>query len=522
LLGRGASRPSTAARGLFALALAFGALAAASPAQAAYPGANGKIAFSTSRDGNLEVYTMNSNGSSQTNGTIAPLSADQSGAWSANGAKIAFASDRNGNSEIYSMNANGTTQTRLTSDAGADTSPAWSPNGAKIAFTTNRDGNDEIYVMNADGTGQTRLTTDPSSDSSPAWSPDGTQIAFTSNRAGNDEIFVMKADGTSQTDVSANAAQDRFPDWSSDGGKIAFASDRDGALVFQVYSMNADGTAQTRLTTSGASDTHPAWSPDGTKIAFDSVRDGNQEIYAMNADGTLQTNLSNSAGVADGEPDWQPTYDVTPQTQSIANQVGIVPNYRQTISTTQCVARGGTPLVHAAPFALPACNPPSLLPGTVAHLGIRSLGGAQLFVIPGNPATTADEADYAFYLNLLDVRSGSSLGPDYAPSASGPDITLVSRWRVTDSRNGSSATDPGTVSDFEFTVPVDCAVTDDTNTGSECVLLTTADAIVPDAIREGQDSVIGVFRILVRDSGADGLQGNADDRQFAAQGSYVP
>ncbi|MDQ3648932.1 MAG: hypothetical protein M3458_01380 [Acidobacteriota bacterium] len=48
--------------------------------------------------------------------------------------KIAFTSDRDGNREIYVMNNDGTNQVRLTNNAGADDFPAWSPNGSRLAF----------------------------------------------------------------------------------------------------------------------------------------------------------------------------------------------------------------------------------------------------------------------------------------------------------------------------------------------------------------------------------------------------
>src|SRR5256885_2251960 len=55
--------------------------------------------------------------------------------------KIAFTSNRDGNDEIYVMNADGTGVTRLTNDPASDSQPAWSPDGSRIAFTSTRDGN---------------------------------------------------------------------------------------------------------------------------------------------------------------------------------------------------------------------------------------------------------------------------------------------------------------------------------------------------------------------------------------------
>src|SRR5688572_25987211 len=71
----------------------------------------------------------------------------------ANG-KIAFASSRDGNFEIYTMDSDGTNEERITNNPSADVSPSWSPNGTKLAFI--RD--DSVHVMDADGTDIRKLT----------------------------------------------------------------------------------------------------------------------------------------------------------------------------------------------------------------------------------------------------------------------------------------------------------------------------------------------------------------------------
>jgi Tol biopolymer transport system component len=223
----------------------------------------------------------------------------------ANG-KIAFESNRDGNSEIYSMNPDGSSQTRLTNNSFLDTEPTWSPNGTRIAFTSDRDGNEEIYVMNADGSGQTRLTTNSSEDDDPAWSPDGARIAFTSDRDGNFEIYAMNADGTGQTRLTTNSDVDGSPAWSPDGTKITFQ--RTSGTDFDIWVMNADSTGQTLLNATGDDfGTEPAWSPDGTKIVYGHFENsvGNTEIWVMNADGSGPTNLTNNPS-GEREPDWQP------------------------------------------------------------------------------------------------------------------------------------------------------------------------------------------------------------------------
>ena len=272
-------------------------------------GTNGKIAFTSSRDGNTEVYAMNRDGTSQTN--ISNNAANDFFAnWSPDGAKIAFTSTRDGNNEVYTMNSDGTGVIRLINDAAGDSQPSRSPDGAKIAFTSSRDGNNQIYTMNQDGTDQTNISRNGANDSQPSWSPDGTQIAFTSNRDGNSEIYVMNQDGTAQIRLTVIGATDNNPSWSPDGTKIAFTSTRDGNA--EVYAMNRDGTGQTNISSNGASNSQPSWSPDGTRITFQSLRDGNLEIYVMSANGPgPHTRLTNNVA-NDFSPDWGTAPDTIP------------------------------------------------------------------------------------------------------------------------------------------------------------------------------------------------------------------
>jgi Tol biopolymer transport system component len=259
-----------------------------------------EMAFSSTRDGNSELYVMNADGSGQTRLTD---NADPDGTpnWSPDGTKLAFVSQRDGNDEIYVMSANGSDRTNLSNNPGFDGYPTWSPDGTKLAFVSNRGGGD-VYVMNADGTGVTNLTNTGGVDD-PAWSPDGTRLTFRSFRHGAPEIYVMDADGSDQIRLTNNPATDTDTDWSPDGTKIAFSSTRDGN--HEIYVMNANGSDPTRLTNDPAVDRDPAWSPDGAKLAWMAERDGNREIYVMNADGTGPVNITNNLG-DDLEPDWRP------------------------------------------------------------------------------------------------------------------------------------------------------------------------------------------------------------------------
>ena len=140
---------------------------------------------------------------------------DNSPSWLQDG-RISFISDRDGDLEIYVMNSDGSGVTQLTHNQASDSMPSWSPDGRRIAFTSDRDGDLEIYVMNSDGSGVTQLTHNQASDSMPFWSPDGRRIAFASDRDGDYEIYVMNLYGSDVRQLTHNEADDFLTGWLPD------------------------------------------------------------------------------------------------------------------------------------------------------------------------------------------------------------------------------------------------------------------------------------------------------------------
>lgn len=261
-----------------------------------------KIAFTSDRDGNKEIYVMSPDGTNQTNLTNNPAD-DTSPSWSQDGKRIAFKSDRDGNLEIYVMNTDGSNVKRLTNNSTEDDMPAWSPDGEKLAYVMKQGTGLYIHVMKADGSEPARL----SDGMLPSWSPDGKRIAF--NRGTIPQMYIMDSDGDNieplikpPSDISKLTPQEQLafmlpnllPVWSPDGKRILFTrvmagapkDQQKGEMNYEIYTMNTEGEDQRRLTVAPGRDMGFGWSPDGKEIVFISDRDGNPEIYVMNADGS--------------------------------------------------------------------------------------------------------------------------------------------------------------------------------------------------------------------------------------------
>jgi Tol biopolymer transport system component len=318
-------------------------VAGARPADAAFPGKNGKIAFSKDnfRQGSSGIFTINPDGSEPDR-----LGPGYSPSWSADGGKVVFENfsgdgEEEFNQDIYVMNADGSGVEQVTSGRAYDFSPSFFPSGDKIAFVREspRNGTD-VFTKDLTTNELTKLTDDPGFyEESLAVSPDGTKIAYSRyNRSS--EIFVMDSDGSDPQNITTTGRVDEFgPDWSPDGTKIAFTSyrfnfvemgDAEEGKAFEpatieseaaasdhaveeekveVSVMNADGTQRKDLTSSPAYDTYPAFSPNGTRIAFTrmtfSRRSEESDIFVMRADGTGVRQLTDTRAFEWG-PDWQP------------------------------------------------------------------------------------------------------------------------------------------------------------------------------------------------------------------------
>ena len=285
-------------------------LTASPPAQAAYPGGDGRIAFV-----------------------------------------------RGG--QIYTMTQQGNDITRLT-DRGTNSYPTWSPDGQRISFVRELGGRTDVFVMNAWGHQKRNVTRSGDVTSAGAsWSPDGTRLVFargtlqtirsTAPFGQPTELLGRSTGGTCEDDEAHPMFIDRFAAWSPDGATIAVFSHSDceyddridlydvasgeqrlfdvsgadccGYLRWTDLFWGPDGSfgyterntgefgededAPTRIVYAGFAsvdgDFQAAPSPSGRFLALVNASSGANKIIRARADGSGRTVLTTGS-----QPDWQP------------------------------------------------------------------------------------------------------------------------------------------------------------------------------------------------------------------------
>ena len=269
------------------------------------------------------------------------------------------------------------------------------------------------------------------------------------------------------------------------------------------------------------------------EILFDADGDGNDEQHTTTTDSNglaaVDVTVTGSPGMRTFTANWDgghgvtatDTADVTVDQQGYPRPQGATPvRASLALAYDECTSPNAT---HAPPLEHPSCNPPTpssanLTVGTPDANGrpAKFSGSARWAVRTGDTGTPEDEADVVLAVSLSDVRNLSDL-TDYEG-----EVLASTVLRITDGYNGASETENATTQDMPFEVPVQCAATTDASVGATCSVATTADALAPGVIREGDRAIWQLGRVEVWDGGPDGDVGTADNSLFATQGIFIP
>lgn len=307
--------------------------AASTPAQAAFPGQPGPIAYGKATFDEVETTGgIFSHGPRRQDAPrqLTEGAGDGAPSFSADGRLIVFAGNHDAGetigTHIYVMKSDGSGVRQLTSGRFYDSDPSFSPDGRLVVFDRGRasGGATHIFSVPVAGGEPQQIGNDEGSDSDPVFTPNGRLIVFASNRHSSgrrdrSNILSMRPDGSRVRLLIGGPRSEYEPDVSPNGRKIAFASTRDHGHGPNLFVARIDGGHVRELTHSrhdcfsSACYGFPSWSPDGKHIAFLAAGRYSSSIDVMRADGRGFSKEFDEGGTEEegfgsnvGSPAWGP------------------------------------------------------------------------------------------------------------------------------------------------------------------------------------------------------------------------
>jgi len=183
---------------------------------------------------------------------------------SPDGSRIVFTSTRSGDLELWTMKTDGSELHQVTDELGYDGGAFFSPDGSKLVFRASRPKTPEarktykellakglvqptemeIFVCNVDGSDMQQITALGGANWAPYFHPTGERILFASNHHTESRrtfnLFSIKLDGTGLEQITYDDTFDAFPMFSRDGTKLVFSSNRNNGGTRETNVFLAD------------------------------------------------------------------------------------------------------------------------------------------------------------------------------------------------------------------------------------------------------------------------------------------
>jgi Tol biopolymer transport system component len=211
----------------------------------------------------FDIYLADDQGKIEKKLTDAPgYDAEATINWKNN--KILYTSKASGDLDLWTMNLDGSGKKQITKTEGYDGGAVFSRDGSKMAWRafhpdtpektrTYRDllkenltapMKMELWVANGDGSSPKQITNYGCASFAPTFTPDGKKLLFSSNKHKCDsrdfELYSINLDGSGLEQVTSYGGFTSFPEFSPDGKKLVFVSSYQGKGDYEFNVFTAD------------------------------------------------------------------------------------------------------------------------------------------------------------------------------------------------------------------------------------------------------------------------------------------
>ena len=173
---------------------------------------------------------------------------------SPDGSKVAMILSKDGAVDLYVCNSNGSGLRRLTKSREDESSPCWSSDGQWICFAGKSNERRSLWKVSPGGGTPVRISTSGvSNPSEPDWSPDGKWIVFTAQMGGFEVCVVPSGGGTATPLVSGED-----PSWAPNSRTVVYAV-RDGKNSRRLSLLDVPTKQTKTVSRISGSNSQPSW-----------------------------------------------------------------------------------------------------------------------------------------------------------------------------------------------------------------------------------------------------------------------
>jgi Tol biopolymer transport system component/serine/threonine protein kinase len=154
--------------------------------------------------------------------------------WSPDGLRVAFTTYRKGNADIYVKNANGVgAETPLLDSPANEAVEDWSKDGRYLAYKLGQDAHDDIYVFSLADKKSIPVVQGAFRKDEPQFSYDGKWIAYTSDESGAFQVYVIEFPGGKERHQVSTTGGGQ-PRWRQDGKELYYKASDGGVMAVDV------------------------------------------------------------------------------------------------------------------------------------------------------------------------------------------------------------------------------------------------------------------------------------------------
>jgi len=258
---------------------------------------NNDILFSTSRNGNSDIYLMDEEGKNQS-----PLTTKKTEEWGPtwiNESEISFLRQTKDSIIRIKMNLNTGEESKLNHPTNClldDKNVLYS--GRFELYTCKSD----IFLFDSKTNGTITITENMEGIANyPSWSYDGKSVVFTSNHLGTNQLFEYIIDSKKVLQLTNSNSNNERGELSPNRKFLVYSSDYFEKGNQDIVLMDLRSGEIKNVSKSSGMELIARFSNDGNKIFFGTNKDNNWEIYVYDIDTERQTRLTVNKEF-DGDP----------------------------------------------------------------------------------------------------------------------------------------------------------------------------------------------------------------------------